>query len=86
MQHPCGKNFKPREVHARLEIDPSRAWYYCISLNSRTLVILLQVDLASGDELKIVYEGSYETKDTSIFAWSLIPSVGHYRWLHGSIH
>jgi hypothetical protein len=39
-------------------------------------VILLQIDLASGDELEIVYEGFYKTKDTSIFAWSSIPNVG----------
>jgi len=53
--------------------------------NPRTLVILLQVDPVSGDEPEIVYEGCYETKDTSIFAWSSILDVGHYRWLHGSI-
>jgi hypothetical protein len=64
-----------------LEIEPLRAWYYRISPNSRTLVILLQVDLASGDEPKTVYEGCYETKHISIFARSLVPSVGHYRWL-----
>jgi hypothetical protein len=49
-------------------------------------MILLQVDLASNDGLEIVYEGFYETKDTSIFAWFSIPSVSHYRWLHGLIH
>jgi hypothetical protein len=48
-------------------------------------VILLQVDLAFGDEPKIVYEGCYEIEDTSIFTWSLVPGVGHYRWLHSSI-
>jgi hypothetical protein len=55
-------------VRARIEVKPLRAWYYCIFLNFRTLVILLQVDPASGDEPKIVYEGCYETKDISIFA------------------
>jgi hypothetical protein len=44
-------------------------------------MILLQVDLTSGDEPEIVCEGCYETKDTSIFAWSSILDVGHYRWL-----
>jgi hypothetical protein len=48
-------------------------------------VILLQVNPISGDEFEIVYEGCYEIEDISIFAWSLVPSVGHYRWLHGSI-
>ncbi len=48
-------------------------------------MILLQVDPASGDELETVCEGCYETKDTSIFAWSLVPGVGHYRWLRGPI-
>jgi len=44
-------------------------------------VILLQVDFASSDELEIVYEGCYETKNTSIFAWSLVLDIGHYHWL-----
>jgi hypothetical protein len=72
-------------VRARLEVETPRAWYYRISPNSRTLVILLQVDLAFGDEPKTVCEGCYETEDTSIFAWSLVPGVGHYRWLRGPI-
>jgi hypothetical protein len=72
-------------VHARLEVEPPRAWYYRISLNSRTLVILLQVDLTFGDEPKTIYEGCYETKDTSIFAWFSVLDVGHYHWLHGPI-
>jgi hypothetical protein len=72
-------------VHARLEVDPLRAWYYRISPNSLTLVILLQINPASGDEPKIVYEGYYETKNTSIFAWSSIPGVGHYCWMRGLI-
>ncbi len=75
-----------REVRARLEIDPPRAWYYHISPNSRTLVILLQVDLTFGDEPQTICEGYYETEDTSIFAWSLVPGVGHYRWLRSPIH
>ncbi len=49
-------------------------------------MILLQVDPASGDEPETVYEGCYETKDIYIFAWSLVPNVGHYRWLHSPIH
>jgi GTPase len=48
-------------------------------------VILLQVDPAFGDEPETVCEGCYETEDTSIFAWSLVPDVGHYRWLRGPI-
>jgi hypothetical protein len=72
-------------VRARLEVEPLRAWYYCISPNSRTLVILLQIDPVSNDEPETVCEGCYETEDTSIFAWSSVPSVGHYRWLRGPI-
>ncbi len=72
-------------MRARLEVEPLRAWYYHISPNSRTLVILLQIDLAFGDEPKTVCEGCYETEDTSIFAWSSVPGVGHYRWLRGPI-
>jgi len=84
-QHPCDEEPEPREVHARLEVEPPRAWYYRKSPNSRTLVILLQVDPTFGDEPEIVCEGCYETEDTSIFVWSSVPSVGHYRWLHGPI-
>jgi hypothetical protein len=72
-------------VRAHLEVELPRAWYYGISPNSRTLVILLQVDPASGDKPETVCEGCYKTEDTSIFAWSLVPGVGHYRWLRGSI-
>jgi hypothetical protein len=85
-QHPRDEEPKPREVRTRLEVEPPRAWYYRISPNSRTLVILLQVDPASGDEPEIVCEGCYETEDTSIFAWSSVPGVGYYRWLRSPIH
>jgi hypothetical protein len=40
-QHPRDEEPEPREVRARLEVEPPRAWYYRISPNSRTLVILL---------------------------------------------
>ncbi len=72
-------------MRVRLEVEPLRAWYYCILPNSRTLVILLQVDPASGDEFKTICEGCYETEDTSIFAWSSVLGVGHYRWLRDLI-
>jgi hypothetical protein len=73
-------------VCVRLEVNPPRVWYYGIFLNSRTLVILFQVDLAFGDEPKTVCESCYEIEVTSIFAWFSIPGVGHYRWLHDLIH
>ncbi len=72
-------------MRARLEVEPIRAWYYCISPNSRTLVILLQVDPTFGDEPETVCEGCYEFEDTFIFAWFSIPGVEHYHWLHGPI-
>jgi hypothetical protein len=84
-QHPRDEKPEPREVRVRLEVEPPRAWYYQKSLNSCTLVILLQVDPVSSDEPETVCEGCYETEDTSIFAWSSVPGVGHYRWLRGSI-
>jgi hypothetical protein len=84
-QHLRDEELEPREVRVRLEVKPPRAWYYRISPNSRTLVILLQVDPASGDEPETICEGCYETKDTSIFAWFSVPGVGHYRWLNGPI-
>jgi hypothetical protein len=40
-QHPHDEKLEPREVCARFEVEPPRAWYYRILLNSRTLVILL---------------------------------------------
>ncbi len=85
-QHPRNEKLEPREVRACLEVEPPRAWYYRISPNSRTLVILLQVDLASGDEPETVCEGYYETEDIFIFAWSSVLDVGHYRWLRSPIH
>ncbi len=72
-------------MRTRLEVEPPWAWYYRISPNSHTLVILLQVDPASGDEPETVCESCYETEDTFIFAWSSVLGVGHYRWLCGSI-
>jgi hypothetical protein len=56
-QHPRDEEPEPREVRARLEVEPPQAWYYHISLNSRTLLILLQVDPASSDEPETVCEG-----------------------------
>jgi hypothetical protein len=84
-QHPCDEDPESRKVHARLEVDPPRAWYYCIFPNSCTLVMLLQVDPTSSDEPEIVCEGCYETKDTSIFTRSSIFGVGHYRWLRSLV-
>jgi hypothetical protein len=42
MQHLRDEELEPREVHAHLKVEPLRAWYYRISPNFRTLVILLQ--------------------------------------------
>ncbi len=67
-QHPRDEDPAPQEVRGHLEVDPPRAWYYRISLNSHTLAILLQINLASNDKPETVCEGCYETKDTSIFA------------------
>jgi len=66
-QHLHDEKPEPQEVCTRLEVEPPRAWYYHISPNYRTLVILLQVDPASSDELETVCEGCYEIEDTSIF-------------------
>ncbi len=48
-------------------------------------MILLQVDPAFGDKAQTVCEACYDIEDTFIFAWSLVPGVGHYRWLRGLI-
>ncbi len=84
-QHLPNEDPEFREVHVRREVEPFRAWYYCISPNSRTLVILLQVDPASSDEPETICEGYYETEEIFIFAWSSFLDVGHYRWLGGLI-
>ncbi len=68
-------------MQAHLEVNPFRTWYYCISPNSRNLMILLKVDPTFGDELEIVCGGCYKIEDIFIFTWSLISGVGHYRWL-----
>jgi hypothetical protein len=80
-QHPHDEEPEPWEVHARLEVEPPWTWYYRIYPNSRTLVILLQVDFTSNDEPETVCEGYYEIKDIFIFAWSWVPGIGHYHWL-----
>ncbi len=72
-------------MRTHLEIKPPQTWYYRIFPNSHTLVILLQIDLTSGDEHETICEGCYETKDTFIFTRFLIPGVGHYRWLRNPI-
>ncbi len=51
-----------------------------------TLVILLQIDLASGDEPETVCEGCYKIKNTSIFTWFSIFDIAHFYWLFGPIH
>jgi hypothetical protein len=84
-QHPHDENPEFQKVCAHFEVEPPRAEYYRIFLNPHTLMILLQVDPAFGDELEIVYESCYKIENTSIFAWSSVPNVGHYRWLRGSI-
>jgi hypothetical protein len=48
-------------------------------------MILLQVDPACNDELKTICERCYEIENISIFAWSSVPRVGHYRWLYSLI-
>jgi hypothetical protein len=78
-QHPCDEDIEPRKVHPRLETKPLCSWYYHISSNFHTSVIMLQINLISSDEPEIICESFYEIKDISIFAWSSIPSFGHYR-------
>jgi len=63
-QHLRDEDFESWEVHACFEVNPLWAWYYHISLNFHTLMILLQVDLTFGDEPEIVCESCYETENT----------------------
>jgi len=48
-------------------------------------MISLQIDFVFSDEFETIYKSCYETEDTSIFAWSSIPSIGPYHWLGGLI-
>ncbi len=41
MQHPRDEDLELQEARAHLKVNPPRTWYYRISPNSRTLVILL---------------------------------------------
>jgi hypothetical protein len=50
-------------MRACLEVEPLQVWYYRISPNFRTLVILLQVHPTFSDESKIVSEGCYKIGD-----------------------
>jgi hypothetical protein len=86
MQHLHHETLELRKVRPCIEVEPPRTWYNRISPNSCTLVILLQVDLASSDEPKIVCEGFHETKETFIFTWFSILGVRHYCWLCSPIH
>jgi hypothetical protein len=66
-QHLRDENLEPQKMHLCFEVEPFRAWYYQISPNSCTLVILLQVDPTFDNEPKIVCEGFYKTKNILIF-------------------
>jgi hypothetical protein len=44
MQHPRDEDPELQEVCPHLKVEPPRTWYYFISLNFCTLVILLQID------------------------------------------
>jgi hypothetical protein len=66
-------------VHPRFEVEPPQTWYYHISLNSCTLMILLQVNPVFGDEFEIAFEGFYEIENISNFTWSSILGIAHYR-------
>jgi hypothetical protein len=68
------------------EVETLQTWYYQISLNSSTLVILLQINPTFNNEPKTIYEGLYKIEDTSIFVWSLIPNIEQYRWYQNLIH
>jgi hypothetical protein len=59
-QHPYDEDSKPQEVCICFEVDPLQTWYYHISPNSRTLVIILQIDPTFGDELETINEGCYK--------------------------
>ncbi len=48
-------------------------------------MILLQVNLASGDKPETVCGGYYKTENIYLFTWSSVPDVGHHCWLRGPI-
>jgi hypothetical protein len=54
-----------------LKLNPFKPSTIAFFSNSHTLVILLQIDPASGDELETVCEGCYEIENT----WFLVLDV-----------
>jgi hypothetical protein len=68
-QHHRDEHFEPQEMCLHLEVEHIRAWYYKKISNSRTFMILLQVNPTFGNEFETIYECFYETKNTSIFSW-----------------
>jgi hypothetical protein len=46
-------------------------------------VLVLEIKLATAIELEILYEGVFENKKVAMLVWSIVPSIGHYRWLQG---
>jgi len=55
------EDLEPQKVRLHFKIESLQVWYYQFLKNFWTLVILLQVDFAFGDELEIVYKCFYET-------------------------
>ncbi len=84
-QHPYDENSESQQVHTRFEVNPSRTWYYHISSNFRTLMIFVANQPHFWWWIWNCMKGCYKTEDTSIYTWSLIPRVRHYRWLHNLI-
>jgi hypothetical protein len=61
-QHLCDEDPESQKVRPHFKIEPLQAWYYCISLNFCTLVILLKINLASNDELETISKGFTKLK------------------------
>jgi translation initiation factor IF-1 len=49
-------------------------------------MILLEVKLAINGNCKKNYENIYEGDEVIVLTWFLIPSIGHYHFLHSSIN
>jgi hypothetical protein len=58
-------------------------WHQRLGVGAHSLVLVLEVKVATTNEPKIKYEGIFEGNETVVLIWSTIPGVGHYCWLRG---
>ena len=51
--------------------------------SNRSLVIVLEIELAYAGQPEGVFVGQFHNEDTEVHAWSEVEGVGHYRGFKG---